>query len=254
MRLKIISCEVFCREFRYFAAQSEHLIDIVFQPFGLHDTPEKLREVTQAEVDATPENKYQYILIGYGLCSRGTAGVTARHTPLVIPRAHDCITMFLGSKERYAQHFLEAPGTYYYSSGWIERKEGLTEQGHMKIVKEEERKRRFEEYVEKYGEDNAKYLIEMESQWLNNYGNATYISLEIGPEDTYRVFTKNVAQAHGWNYEEIQGDTGLIQRFLDGDWSDKDFLIVPSGCRIVQTYDDDVIGLEEATDEENHKT
>ena len=122
MRLKIISCEVFCREFRYFAAQSEHLIDIVFQPFGLHDTPKKLRGVTQAEVDATPENKYHYILIGYGLCSRGTAGVTARHTPLVIPRAHDCITMFLGSKERYAQRFREAPGSYYYSSGWIERK------------------------------------------------------------------------------------------------------------------------------------
>ena len=118
----------------------------------------------------------------------------------------------------------------------------------MKIVKEEERKKRFAEYVEKYGEDNAQYLMEMETQWLSNYGNATYISLGIGQEETYRIFTKNVAQAHGWNYEEVQGNTGLIQRFLDGDWSDKDFLIVSPGCRIVQTYDDDIIGLEEATD------
>ncbi len=248
MHLKIISCEVFCREFRHFAAHSEHLIDIVFQPFGLHDTPDQLREFTQKEVDATPENRYHYILIGYGLCSRGTAGVTARHTPLVIPRAHDCITMFLGSKERYAQHFRESSGTYYYSSGWIERKDGLTEQGHLRLVKEEERKKRFEAYVEKYGLDNAQYLIEMETQWLNNYGRVALINLGIGREDVYRTFAKNVAQAHGWDYAEIQGDTGLIQRFLDGDWSDKDFLIVPPGCRIVQTYDDDVLGIEEAID------
>ena len=246
MRLKIISCEVFVREFQYFAAQSEHIIDIEFQPFGLHDTPDKLRETTQQAVDAVPEKKYHYILLGYGLCSRGTAGVRARHTPLVIPRAHDCITMFLGSKERYDQTFRESPGTYYYSSGWIERKEGLTEQGHMRILKEEQRKKRFEEYVEKYGEDNAKYLIEMETRWLDNYGRGAFISLGFGQEDIYRTFTKNVAKAHGWEYEEIQGNTGLIQRFLDGNWTDEDFLIVPPGCQIAQTYDNDVIGIEEA--------
>ena len=58
MRLKIISCEVFCREFRHFAAESEHLIDIVFQQFGLHDTPDDLRKITQAEVDAADEDRY----------------------------------------------------------------------------------------------------------------------------------------------------------------------------------------------------
>ena len=93
----------------------------------------------------------------------------------------------------------------------------------------------------------------METQWLNNYGNATFISLGIGREETYRTFTKNVAQAHGWTYEEVQGDTGLIQRFLDGDWSGQDFPIVPPGCRTFQTYDDDVIDVEEATDEENQR-
>jgi len=246
MRLKIVSCEVFCREFRHFAAGSEHIIDIAFQPFGLHDTPDKLRESTQAEIDRTPEGRYDYILIGYGLCSRGTAGVTARHTPLVIPRAHDCITMFLGSKERYAKKFSESPGTYYFSSGWIERKDGLTEQGNVRIVKEEERKRRFQEYVEKYGLDNAQYLIQIETEWLNNYRCAAFISLRIGHEETYRTFTKNVAHARGWDYEEIQGNTGLIQRFLDGNWSAEEFLVVPPGYRIVQTYDNNIVGVEGA--------
>jgi hypothetical protein len=124
----------------------------------------------------------------------------------------------------------------------------LTEQGHLRLLKEEERQKRFEEYVEKYGLDNAQYLIEMETQWLNNYGRVALINLGIGREDVYRTFAKNVAQAHGWDYAEVQGDTGLIQHFLDGDWNDKDFLIVPPGCRIIQTYDDDVLGIEEAID------
>jgi len=38
----------------------------------------------------------------------------------VVPRAHDCITLLLGSKERYAKLFGERPGTYWYSAGWLE--------------------------------------------------------------------------------------------------------------------------------------
>ena len=90
-------------------------------------------------------------------------------TPLVIPRAHDCITLFLGSKERYTKRFEESPGTYYYSSGWIERKDGSTEQGNMRLINEEAKKKRFDSYVEKYSLDNAQYLVEMESQWTTNY-------------------------------------------------------------------------------------
>ena len=244
--MNIISCEAFCREFRYFAAQSEHLIDIDFQPFGLHDTPDRLKINTQMQIDATPEGRYDYILIGYGLCSRGTAGLTTDHTPLVIPRAHDCITLFLGSKERYTKHFKESPGTYYYSSGWIERKDGSTEQGNMRMINEEAKKKRFDSYVEKYGLDNAQYLIEMESQWATNYNSAALIDLGIGKKEIYRNFTQQVAKSCGWDYEEIKGDTSLIQRFLDGNWTDQEFLIVPPGFQIVQTYNDQIIGIESA--------
>ena len=46
---------------------------------------------------------------------------------LVVPRAHDCITLFLGSKERYLDYFQTHPGVYFKTSGWIERGEGLTQ-------------------------------------------------------------------------------------------------------------------------------
>lgn len=245
MRLYVISCEVFCREFRTFAASSKHLIDMAFQPFGLHDTPETLRAHLQEAIDAVPAGKYDYILIGYGLCCRGTAELTARHTPLVLVRAHDCITFFLGSKERYQQEFIAHPGTYYYSSGWVERKEGRMEQGHVRFLKSEQRQARYAEYVEKYGDDNARYLIDLETQWLNHYTRAAFIDLGIGDAETYRAFVHGVAKEQGWAYEEMAGDTRLIERFLEGDWPPDQFLILQPGQRVAETYDARIIGAEE---------
>ncbi|MBI4553329.1 MAG: DUF1638 domain-containing protein [Candidatus Latescibacteria bacterium] len=244
MRLYIISCEVFCREFQVFASASRHLIDTVFKPFGLHDTPEVLRERLQEAIDAVPSGRYDYILIGYGLCCRGTAGLVARDTPLVFVRAHDCITFFLGSKERYIHQFTEHPGTYYYTSGWIERKDGHAEQGHTRALKDIERQARFERYVERYGEDNARYLIEMETQWLSQYKRAAFIDLGIGNTETYQTFVQGVAETHGWEYEEIQGDTRLIERFLEGEWDPESFLIVPPGQRMAETHDASIIKVE----------
>ncbi len=81
----------------------------------------KLKEV----LAAVDETKYDAVLLGYALCSNGLVGLTAGKIPLVLPRAHDCITLFLGSKERYLDYFQAHTGVYFKTSGWIERGEGL---------------------------------------------------------------------------------------------------------------------------------
>lgn len=43
---------------------------------------------------------------------------------LVIPRAHDCITLYLGSRQRYLEQFNARPGTYWYSLDYLERYSG----------------------------------------------------------------------------------------------------------------------------------
>ncbi|MBT5875528.1 MAG: DUF1638 domain-containing protein [Candidatus Latescibacteria bacterium] len=245
MKLYVIACEVFCREFRTFSASSPHLIDMAFQPFGLHDTPDQLRLETQQAIDKVPPDTYDYILIGYGLCSRGTAELVAGKTPLVMVRAHDCITFFLGSKERYLEQFTAQPGTYYYSSGWIERKEGYSEQGHIRSVKLEEKEKRYAAYVEQYGEDNASYLIDMETQWLNNYGRAALIDMGVGDRESYRAFVQEYAEKMDWEFQELPGDTALISSFLAGDWDPEKFLVVPPGQTVNDTYDDQIIAVEE---------
>ncbi len=97
MRLKIIACEVLFREICLCAAHTRNIISTEFLERGLHDNPDSLRSEVQRKIDETDESEYEGILLGYALCSNGVMGVQARGIPLVIPKAHDCVTLFLGS-------------------------------------------------------------------------------------------------------------------------------------------------------------
>ncbi|MCX6375845.1 MAG: DUF1638 domain-containing protein [Armatimonadetes bacterium] len=244
MKLYAIACEAVARECYRAAAVSPHAITISIKEFGLHNEPDDLRAAIQQEIDrASSAGKYDYILLAYGLCSRGTADLIAREVPIVIPRAHDCITLFLGSQERYQREFAEHPGTYYYSPGWVERKEGEVNQGDISIVKNLQTDERFREYVEKYGEDNARYLIEQESLWLSNYDRAVFINMGLGDVDFYRRFTQQVAQEHGWSYEERQGNMRLVDLLFRGDWDPSEFLIVHPGQRTTESVNSGIISV-----------
>ncbi len=239
MKLYTIACESLFRESMLAASRSPHVVDVKFLPFGLHNTPDQLRQTIQAEIDAA--TGYDYILLGYGLCSRGTADLVSRDIPIVVPRVHDCITLFLGSRKAYDREFLGHPGTYYYSPGWIERKEGEVDQGSIEIVQNRLETQRYREYVEKYGEDNAKYLIEQERLWLSNYDRAVFINMGIGDQEFYREFTRGAADANGWAYEEVEGDMQMIDRLFFGKWDTDEFLVVQPGQRTFEDVNGEII-------------
>ena len=82
-----------------------------------------LRALLQAQIDAVAAGNVEYdaVLLGYGLCGNSTLGLEARRFPLVIPRAHDCTTLFLGSKEAFQEHFGPNPSQTWASVGWSRR-------------------------------------------------------------------------------------------------------------------------------------
>jgi hypothetical protein len=230
-RYHLIACHVLWRELCHFASLSPHVFTFNFVKQGLHNTPELLKVQLQKAVDEAPE-ECDAVLLGYGLCSNGAAGVVARTKPLVIPRAHDCITFFLGSKERYREYFDAHPGTYWYTPGWIEcsLQPGLDRYNFLR-----------RDYVEKYGEDNADYLMEMEQGWMKEYSNAAYIDLGFSDTLRFREYTRECAQWLGWKCDELQGDSGMIQAFVVGQWDSERFLIVEPGQTIVASHDAMVI-------------
>jgi hypothetical protein len=248
MRLKLISCEVFYREFCAAVARSPNTVDLEFLPKGLHDIgTEGMRGRLQAAIDRVDHSRYDAILVGYGLCNNGLVGLTAPSTPLVVPRAHDCITVFLGSKERYLDYFNSHPGVYFKTTGWIERTENGDELSQLAIGRKIGIDQSFEELVAKYGEDNAKYLWDQLGHAARNYGQFTFIEMGVEPDGSFENRTREEAAARGWKFEKLRGDLGMIQRLIDGVWDEKEFLIVPPRWKIVGRYDEGIIAAEKAT-------
>jgi len=167
-------------------------------------------------------------------------GLTARTIPLVLPRAHDCITLFLGSKERYLEYFENTPGVYFKTSGWIERGETAGRLSQLTFGKSGAGFS-FENLVEKYGEENAQYLWETLAP---NYRQFTYIEMGVEPDDRFERHTRDRAAERGWIFEKLQGDMRLIEKLVAGDWDESEFLIVPPGRRIVAHYDERIVGAE----------
>ncbi len=249
MFLKVIACEIAARELYYTAARSPHLVDLELVTQGHHDTPATGQQDIQNRIDAVPAGKYDAILLGYGLCSNILVDLTARHTRLVIPRAHDCITFFLGSKERYQQCFAERPGTYYYTSGWLECAKRRGEKGmvwggiSMPASANLNLKANYEQWVQKYGEDQAKYLLEEMSRWTNAYTHGTLIEFDFLRHLKFAEEVRRICTEKGWDYDEIPGELGLLQKMVDGDWPESDFLLVQPGQKVVATFDEKVIGV-----------
>ena len=103
MKIAVITCAVLEAEIDALAATLPCVIHIEKLEQGLHNEPAKLREHLQMAIDRVQQQTHcDAIVLGYGLCSRGIEGVSAHGCKLVVARAHDCITLLLGSKERYA--------------------------------------------------------------------------------------------------------------------------------------------------------
>lgn len=238
MRLKCFSCEALARVVYHCAAQSPHLIDVELLQLGLHDNPGDLRRSLQARIDATnPE--YDAIVLVYGLCGKATEGLTARAVSLVIPRAHDCITLLLGSRERYQSEFDADPGTYWYSLDYVERgRPGALALG--AATPSLDLKAEYDKFVAKYGKDNADYLMDVMGAWQKHYHRAAFVDMGVGDSQPVEAKAQADAAKHGWAFQRVAGDLVLIRRLLEGDWQD-DFLMVPPGERIAQSFDDGIV-------------
>jgi len=252
MRLRIIACEVLARELYYCAATSPHIIDISLIRRGLHETPDVLRAEIQKQIDQvaqedsdSPALPPDAICLGYALCGNATAGLIARNVPLVIPRAHDCITLYLGSRARYNEEFTSHPGTYYYAMDYIERSDRRGTVVPLGTTSDARRKEVYEEYVQKYGKDNADYLLEVMGGWMAHYNRAAFIDLGIGDATGVEAQARAEASSKGWMFEKLAGDLVLIRKLTYGDWDD-DFLVVPPGGELTVTYDHNILGCRHA--------
>ncbi len=237
-KVAMLACSVFEHEIAMLAENSAHIVETRFYEVALHDRPDLLRAKLQAELDEIDaRDDIDAIILAYGLCGRGTAGLRAGRHPFVIPRAHDCITVFLGSKEKYAEHQRGCPTCYYYTPGWnrARRVPGPDKIAAMK-----------EEFRAKFDEDDAEFLIESEMAAWAMHDTATYIDLGTDDAESEAGYAKSCADSLNWKFERIHGDPALLRDLLWGNWDDARFQVIPPGSVLGMSNDEMVTRSETA--------
>lgn len=190
---------------------------ITFLDYGLHATPNKLTTAIQAQIDQLDEPSL--VLLGYGLCGNGLDGIRAGRNILLIPRADDCIAIFLGSYQDYRREFDSIPGTYYLTKGWLE--------SGSNPLKE------YQGYVEKYGQETADWLMD---QQYRHYKRLAFVAHDIEDIEKYHAQVLDVArfcERWGMKYEEILGSDKYLSRLVEVafalDKADSEFTVIPPG-------------------------
>ncbi|UCG08184.1 MAG: DUF1638 domain-containing protein [Desulfobacterales bacterium] len=199
---------------------AESAENAIFMDYGLHRQPGKMTRVLQEEIDKIEASSL--ILLGYGLCGKGLAGIKSGKHTLKIPRVDDCIAILLGSRQAYRQEFNAAPGTYYLSKGWLE--------SGSHPLKE------YEEYLEKYGAEKTAWIMDQQYQ---HYERLVLVGHSQSDLETYRPQALKVARyCERWDmrYEELLGSYEYVRRLIDAsavpDNNSEDFVIIPPGGEI----------------------
>jgi hypothetical protein len=250
LRLRAVTCEVLARPVYLSAARTPNTVDVSLLRQRLHDAPATLRELLQGEIDAASVMRpaYDAVVLAYGLCGGAAAGIVARDLPVVLPRAHDCITLMLGGRDRYDREFSAHPGTYWFSPDYLERSDAgdADSAGHlagMGATTDETDEAAYAEYVARFGPDNAAYLMEMAGAWRSHYDRAAFIDSGVGDASGVEERVRREAQRRGWLFERMVGDLGLVRRLIDGDWAE-DFLVLQAGQRLAMSYDPSIVRAE----------
>ena len=242
MRLQFIVCDMFMLPVEHLLASSPHELVLSELSASLHVEPLPLRDRIQSEVDRieVEDPAADAIILGYGLCGGATAGLVARTKPLVMPRAHDCATIFLGSRERYQREHEATPGTYWFTEDNVKRGNALKGWLLGDGSRSDGVNATYQEYVEKYGVENADYLMEALGEWQSHYQRGAFLETGLATDDSARENARQESELRGWRFEPILSDLGLIERLMNGEW-DADFLVVQPGESLAMSYDDEVV-------------
>jgi len=232
--IALIACSVFEKEIAMLAGDGARIVETRFFEMGLHDRPDILRATLREAIDSVDgRDDIEAVALAYGLCGCGTAGLGAARHPLVIPRGHDCITVFLGHKDRYAAHQSACPSCYYYTPGW---NRGRRVPGPEKLAAMRT------DLLDRFDEEDVDFLVESEREAWAQHDTASYLDLGTADAEPEAEYARRCAEFLGWKFERLRGDPSMLRDLLLGRWDDPErFLTIPPAHKIAHSPDERIM-------------
>jgi len=212
-RIKFIVCDVIYDELKNKIPESWKVVNLEKR---LHEHSDLLREKLQDEINKSQD--YDIIVLGYGLCGNGIAGLVSSKVPLVIPRIDDCISLLLGSVEERKKQLKTEPGTYFLTRGYLGEAEDFIVSG-------------FSEIRDKYDKETWQWIVK---EMLKNYRRIVFINNGNYNPSEWRKKAKREATKLGLRFEELKGSNKFLDKIVNGNWNGQ-FILAKPGVKI--TFD-----------------
>jgi len=236
-----IVCDVMKDEFTKYKNDEDNNLECIFLEQHLHNTPEKMNEKLQEAINSIDGN-YDKIILGYGLCSNGVVGLKSQKHEIIIPKVDDCISLFLGSKEKYLEEFKKDPATYYLCRGWIEYG-GDPYRGYLLWTGQENKipqgwlsNRKV--YGQRYEKEMADFLfVEM----MKNYNQVTLIDND-DLDEIHKNYAKEMVSfmskmlGREIKLNIIKGSPEYLCKLARCQYDDENFLRIKPGEKILQQH------------------
>ena len=66
--------------------------------------------------------------------------------------------------------------------------------------------------IERYGEDNGRFLYEELTRYQQTYQQLTFIETGIEPDDRFEAEARSEAAGEGWGFEKVRGRSWAVPR------------------------------------------
>jgi hypothetical protein len=204
----ILACKTIAPELLFVMKKRGCDYPVSWIPPGNHLWPQKLHSYIQHELDNIGAGT-EAVLLALGFCGNALVGIKAGKHRLVLPRAADCVTLFLGSGAKRRE---QGSGVFFFTEGNIR-----TETSFINDLAK---------WTEKWGEKRAANILKT---MLENYKQTAVIDTGVSDIIKLKEELQPVTNLINAPVSVIQGDLRLFDALLAGNWNSDDFIVIEPG-------------------------
>ena len=210
MKTTIFACRMLEQELNAVLGQSADSFVVKWFEKGLHNSPDRLRDALQKELDGLhPETSR--VILTYGYCGGCIAGLHS-HAQLIIPRVDDCLTLLLGSHARRLEFSAHGTGAYFLTEAWIDSDRSITVE--------------YDYTIQKYGEKSGREIFNL---MFRNYSMIALLDTGLCPIEAAQKKSQEIADALGLQLRVVPATLNYLRALVFGPWPKDRFVVLEPG-------------------------